>query len=325
MTRPGLKPGCWNGYLRASHAPKHERTHCVADPENAANMHDHSKSVEHAKMAEIPSWIVNYPPAFAHRLPGSRDVRNNPDEMNSFLDYYNATIHGPKVGVDGENVDVVEHFFWGLKDGVSIELGALDGSVREGSMTYELHGKLNWNRIIIEADPIHRENMKIRSPDAYAINAAICKKDQLVHYSHRGYVGGILELMSDEFMKSFAPAVYQAGTPPGNLSSIQDWTKVKQGVTEIRCLPISKILSYAHIHHVNYFLLDVEGAELEVLESFNFDKVTVDVLSVETEAGFRPIGYGDRVIEFMKQKGYEVFAEIGRNHCKFRSCCIPRL
>jgi hypothetical protein len=264
----------------------------------------------------LPSWIVNYPRVFFTRLPTSRDVRNNPDEMKSFVDFYNAAINGPMVGVDGENVDVVEHFFWGLKDGVSIELGALDGSVGEGSMTYELYGKLNWNRIIIEADPVHKSNMKTRSPDAYAVNAAICKQEQAVHFSHRGYVGGILEFMSDEFMKSFAPAVYNAGTPPGNLASIKDWAKVKQGVTEIKCIPISKILDFARINHVDYFLLDVEGAELEVLESFNFDKVTVDVLSIETEAKFRPEGYGGKVVEFMKGKGYEVYAQIGRNHCK---------
>ena len=37
------------------------------------------------------------------------------------------------------------------------------------------------------------------------------------------------------------------------------------------------------VTRINFFSLDVEGAELKVLETFNFDKVKIDVLMVEAE------------------------------------------
>eukprot|EP00596_Hydrurales_sp_CCMP1899_P006569 CAMPEP_0119053892 /NCGR_PEP_ID=MMETSP1177-20130426/74715_1 /TAXON_ID=2985 /ORGANISM="Ochromonas sp, Strain CCMP1899" /LENGTH=61 /DNA_ID=CAMNT_0007033963 /DNA_START=220 /DNA_END=402 /DNA_ORIENTATION=- len=46
--------------------------------------------------------------------------------------------------VDGEVVDALEHFFWGMRDGVAMELGGLDGTPNTRSMTYEYEKHLNW-------------------------------------------------------------------------------------------------------------------------------------------------------------------------------------
>lgn len=37
---------------------------------------------------------------------------------------------------DGEIVDSVEHFFWGMVNGTAMEIGALDGSPATRSMTH---------------------------------------------------------------------------------------------------------------------------------------------------------------------------------------------
>jgi hypothetical protein len=305
---------------------KGDRSSCAVDP--SKNPLSPSLSLDSSptpalpttpQMNDLPSWVVQYPSAFMNRLPSSRDVRNNPEEMKSFFEYYNATIDEQKEGSDGENVDVIEHFFWGLKYGVALELGSSDGSVQEGSMTYELQQKLKWNRILIEADPAYRGNMKIRSPNTYAINAAICQvKDHhhVVHYAYKGRFGGILEFMSEEYLKKYTPEVYKAGSPPGNVSSIQDWSKIRQATSTVKCLPLSKVLSFAHVYHVNFLLLSVNGAEFEVLQTFNFEKVTIDVLCIETDSSFRPIGFAEKIIDFMRVKGYEVQTQIGKNHCK---------
>ena len=36
--------------------------------------------------------------------------------------------------------------------------------------------------------------------------------------------------------------------------------------TEVRCVPLRQLLAEAGLRHVNFFSLDVEGAELEVLK-----------------------------------------------------------
>jgi hypothetical protein len=58
---------------------------------------------------------------------------------------------------------------------------------------------------------------------------------------------------------------------------------------------------------IDYLSLDIEGAELDVLKTIPWDRLDIRILSVEYAHG--PLGkqgYED----FMKSKGYEVFADI---------------
>lgn len=58
----------------------------------------------------------------------------------------------------------------------------------------------------------------------------------------------------------------------------------------------------------------MEGAELSVLASIDFETVRFDVLSiVETEPAFRPKGYMELVVNFMLRHGYLFYANVGRN------------
>jgi hypothetical protein len=72
-------------------------------------------------------------------------------------------------------------------------------------------------------------------------------------------------------------------TPPGNISSLNVQVHHPEVVVVVECIPLAHILNKAHVHHVNYFLLDVEGGELEVLKSIHWHHVIFDVLCVETD------------------------------------------
>ena len=69
--------------------------------------------------------------------------------------------------------------------------------------------------------------------------------------------------------------------PPGNISSLN--FELYSEVQVVECIPLAQVLSKAHVHHVNYFILDVEGGELEVLKSIHWNHVTFDVLCIETD------------------------------------------
>jgi hypothetical protein len=99
--------------------------------------------------------------------------------------------------------------------------------------------------------------MKEHSPHAYGVNAAICEHRGKVHFSHADYVGGIIEFMSQEFLKSYHNNVYIAGKPFGNLSSV-DWSSLGNQIEEVDCLPLNGILHKARIRHIHFFILDVE-------------------------------------------------------------------
>lgn len=55
-----------------------------------------------------------------------------------------------------------------------------------------------------------------------------------------------------------------------------------------------------NIKHINYLSIDVEGGEMKVIESINFDKVFIDVIAFENN-------YHDLqhvLINYLKSKGY---------------------
>ena len=79
------------------------------------------------------------------------------------------------------------------------------------------------------------------------------------------------------------------------------------------CVRLNTILEYANIKHINFFILDVEGGELSVLKGIDWDKVTFDVLCVETDVGMRPNGYRDEVKAYMAARDYILYADRGRN------------
>jgi hypothetical protein len=92
----------------------------------------------------------------------------------------------------------------------------------------------------------------------------------------------------------------------------QNWEKSKK-VEKIPCLPLASIFTHMQMQHINYFSLDVEGAELSVLQSINFKEITFDIISVEIEKAFRPVDHEAEVTKLLRQHGYLKIWCSGRN------------
>ena len=243
--------------------------------------------------SEQPSWLVNHPTVFRDRQVQGKmeDIRNDQQALLNLESVIQVQFdHISHLATDGEVVDAIEHFFWGMKGGVAMELGALDGTPNTNSMTYEYEKSLGWRRILIDANPTFRASLLEQSPLAFSANAAICAKQTKVHYVIATYVGGILEFMETNYMKKYHTDLYYAAIPPGNVSSLnfEKYSHIKL----VECTPLSRILKKAQITHVNYFMLDVEGGELQVLKSVNWNQVKFDVLCIEVD----PVSYISQVL-----------------------------
>ena len=59
-----------------------------------------------------------------------------------------------------------------------------------------------------------------------------------------------------------------------------------------------------NIIHVDYLSIDVEGAELQVLEGIDFDNHYIDVISLEDN------GHTDKTKEFLLNKNYKFVTKI---------------
>ncbi|KAK2139024.1 hypothetical protein LSH36_2117g00001 [Paralvinella palmiformis] len=78
---------------------------------------------------------------------------------------------------------------------------------------------------------------------------------------------------------------------------------------EIQCFPLYSILSALEIKKVDYFSLDIEGPEVEVLQNIPLNERIIDVLSVEKRIMNNPNGTAkkiDDIIRVLKPYGYHM-------------------
>jgi hypothetical protein len=68
-----------------------------------------------------------------------------------------------------------------------------------------------------------------------------------------------VEFMDKNFLRNYAPDIYKAGVPPGNLDNFT-WSSFEKAgsVIAVPCLPLDSLLRRAGVSHVNFFILDVE-------------------------------------------------------------------
>ncbi|XP_043525151.1 protein Star-like [Frieseomelitta varia] len=73
----------------------------------------------------------------------------------------------------------------------------------------------------------------------------------------------------------------------------------------VQCFPFIDFMAALNVTTVNYFSLDIEGYELEVLKTIPFDMINIETISVE----FSHIKDGEMaLINFMRSKGYHAFS-----------------
>lgn len=76
-------------------------------------------------------------------------------------------------------------------------------------------------------------------------------------------------------------------------------------IIEVECFNINDLLSEYNISYIDYCSLDVEGAELNILRSIDFENISIDVFTIENNYKT------DEIKNFMHSKGYDLVATLG--------------
>lgn len=138
------------------------------------------------------------------------------------------------------NQDVVMYYkyFFNKVNGVFVEIGAFDGVTI--SNTYFFEKNFNWHGVLIEGGENNCKdlfaNKKERS-NSKLVCAPICKSEY-TSFRDAGFYGTI--------------------------------DKIQTSAKRIKCNTLSNITHFYNIKHIDLFSLDVEGSELEVLQTFDF-------------------------------------------------------
>lgn len=201
----------------------------------------------------------------------------------------------------GEDRHLLELFFHGLCGGTYVELGGLDGVTISNSHLF--HTVYEWKGVLMELAPSNYEKLVRNRPNELVppIHAAVCNSEQTFHYIEEnekfwGTTAGIWEFMSESFRQTW-------------------WKSVRfEDLMAIQCTPLRQLFqTYTpEIHFFDFLSLDVEGAELEALQSIDYELVSFGVILVEADRHNRRKNFS--MLTFLERHGYRFLEEWERSY-----------
>jgi len=222
---------------------------------------------------------------------------------------------------DCEFWTALEVALWGMEDGTCLEMGGMDGVTL--STTLMFSRCLGWRRIVVEADPRWRDQRREFVPEVLGVQAAVCgAATKVLHFLHHREttVQGIAEHMSDQFLAAWYPDILKArNDASGNDLSWSSMPWELFQYSKVSCVPMKWIFAEIGIKVIDFMVLDVEGAELDVLRSIDWKSTHISLLVVETTSFSRPASYFFEVVDFMLSEAtgncYELIFDkpLGRN------------
>ncbi|XP_011630794.1 uncharacterized protein LOC105422916 isoform X1 [Pogonomyrmex barbatus] len=235
---------------------------------NNKNLSTLSPEVFHDILSDIhQNWIIwNYNPKESYILQRS-------------------DIEDPSMGQS----TAVREIFNDKKNGFFIECGAYDGETRSNTLFLERFN--GWSGLLIEADPINFTKMLQKNRRSYL--SPTC-----------------LSVTRSPTVASFLMArnVGRLHKPENTTENVSTNTLDVAYTGEhihVQCFPLTLYIAALGIKTIDYFSLDIEGNEIDVLETIPFNEVDIKTLSVEYIHNAKGRKY---LIDMMEHRGYYVYS-----------------
>ncbi|XP_050692718.1 uncharacterized protein LOC126983708 isoform X2 [Eriocheir sinensis] len=164
---------------------------------------------------------------------------------------------------------ILKDLYAGGPLGYFVEAGALDGEYL--SNTLHLERQLGWTGLLIEAEEESYAALRRKHRKAWSSKACVGAKEfpyEAVMTSFREQ--GEAKWSGRGAARLEKNPIEQGGEGPGYRTYQQ-----------VQCFPLLTFLLATNTSAVDLFSLDVEGAEWDILKSFPFDRIPVDVWVIE--------------------------------------------
>lgn len=200
-----------------------------------------------------------------------------------------------------QDLFLYNEFFKDKVDGFFVEVGADDGIDKSNTYFFE---QLGWKGICIEPSPVRykflQENRKCLSIN----NAISSKKGEFEFIDIIGYGKGLSGLVQKYDPKHLERIKRETDDNPNTIS---------KEIIKVEALPLSEIFSLNKVQLVDYCSIDVEGGEVSVLESIDFNNVEIKVFSIEDPYS------SDELRNLLKRINYKVIKKMGPD-----LICVPK-
>jgi len=256
-----------------------------ADGLSERNLEDKIRAHEIYKslIAKIPN-IYEYPHA-AIRGELRKKIWNLEKKFNWNNSFYSQF---------GQDKFINDNFFKNLKNGFFVEIGAYDGI--SGSNCFYFEKFMNWTGIAVEPSQRQFEFLQ-KNRNCKCINKAVTKKIEKKEFIDviQGYT-----MMSGINDKSYQKTL--------DIINADSKTNIQKIIIETSTF--NQIVG--NNNFIDYLSIDVEGGELDILNSIDFDFYNIKVISVENNYP-KEIFFNDLLIK----KGFDYFDKIGVDEIYF--------
>ena len=172
------------------------------------------------------------------------------------------------------------------RNGFFVECGAYRGEELSDTLFFER--QRNWSGILIEANPDNHRALLHKNRHALVLRACLSpsRHPALVKFRLSMAGSGVSSLH-----KKIAPKSERVPE------------------TYVQCFTLNSVMSAIGVQHVDFMVLDVEGAELQILETIDWTTLSIDVFSIEY-ARHDQQGQLGKIRHFFSKTGR--YKEVGR-------------
>jgi FkbM family methyltransferase len=161
----------------------------------------------------------------------------------------------------GEDIFLFQNFLnVPRSDAVIVEIGAFDGLTYSNTLSYESLSRCIC--ILVEPSPINARKIHLNRPSSSIHQVAVSRGYGLVEFTGHTPVSGVSNYLSLEYVNA--------------------WGLGQAERYKVLTVPLSGILELNNLKYVDFLSIDVQGGELDVLCSMNWD-MRVGVICIELE------------------------------------------
>jgi FkbM family methyltransferase len=170
-----------------------------------------------------------------------------------------------------------------IKDGIFVELGALDGIKYSNTKMFE--NNLGFTGVLIEPSSSFNKLVKNR-PNCKNYNYAVSSKElkfvEFFSYDDNNIDNGLRGAILEKIVECDAVSGMVHTMSESHKKGWQDEYKLPKTSIKVPCKRIDYILKDSDIKYIDLFSIDVEGGEFEVLETMDWS-IPVYIIMIELD------------------------------------------
>ena len=183
---------------------------------------------------------------------------------------------------------VYENYFQGKTDGYFVDIGAHDGTTFSNSRFFE---ELGWTGVCVEPNPKVFEVLQA-DRKCKCVMKAVADRIGWAQFFQILEGADMLSGLADEFNQRGIENIY---------ANLQDF---EEGFEYID-VELDLFDNIVDSTTIDFLSLDTEGNELKILQTIDFSKYDIKVITVENN------DYDDKFLKFLTPRGYQPVTRLG--------------